>query len=70
MATLTYACGKTTVDVERVMHIVRQAGEAIMKVYTEDVKVGCGCCPLRESAWKGIRVQDPGAVSFGTVLRW
>lgn len=41
MAT-TYTCGKTVVDVERVVEVVRSAGAAIMRVYTEDAKVGHG----------------------------
>lgn len=41
MAT-TYTCGKTVVDVERVVEVVRSAGAAIMRVYTEDAKVGDG----------------------------
>lgn len=39
MAAITYTCGKTVVDVEKVVDIVRAAGATIMKVYTEDVKV-------------------------------
>ena len=39
MAT-TYTCGNTVVDVERVVEVVRSAGAAIMRVYTEDAKVG------------------------------
>ena len=37
---MTYACGKTVVDVEKVVDVVRAAGAAIMQVYTEDAKVG------------------------------
>lgn len=36
---MTYACGKTVVDVEKVVDVVRSAGAAIMQVYTEDAKV-------------------------------
>lgn len=36
---MTYACGKTTVDVQKVVDVVRSAGAAIMQVYTEDAKV-------------------------------
>lgn len=39
---MTYACGRTTVDVEKVVDVVRSAGAAIMQVYTEDAKV-CTC---------------------------
>lgn len=42
---MTYACGgktKTTVDVQKVVDVVRAAGAAIMQVYTEDAKVGGG----------------------------
>ncbi|CAN0019536.1 unnamed protein product [Ectocarpus sp. 6 AP-2014] len=35
---MTYACGKTTVDVQKVVDVVRSAGAAIMQVYTEDAK--------------------------------
>ena len=41
---MTYACGKTTVDVAKVVDVVRAAGAAIMQVYTEDAKVGCCRC--------------------------
>lgn len=40
MAALSFACGKTVVDVEKVVDVVRAAGAAIMKVYTEDSQVG------------------------------
>lgn len=36
---ITYACGGTTVDVQKVVDVVRSAGAAIMQVYTEDAKV-------------------------------
>ena len=39
MATMSYTCGKTVVEVERVVDIVRSAGAAIMRVYNEDAKV-------------------------------
>lgn len=40
---MTYACGGTTVDVQKVVDVVRAAGAAIMQVYTEDAKVTpCG----------------------------
>ncbi len=43
MAAMTYACGgKATVDVQKVVDVVRAAGAAIMQVYTEDAKVDDG----------------------------
>lgn len=39
---MTYACGRTTVDVGKVVDVVRSAGAAIMQVYTEDAKVDTG----------------------------
>lgn len=41
---MTYACGKTVVDVEKVVDVVRAAGAAIMEVYTEDAKVRSWYC--------------------------
>ncbi|CAM9233164.1 unnamed protein product [Ascophyllum nodosum] len=35
---MSYTCGKTVVEVERVVDIVRSAGAAIMRVYNEDAK--------------------------------
>lgn len=52
MAALTYTCGKTVVDVERVVDIVRAAGSVIMQVYTEDTKVNHrGVAPARTGEW-------------------
>ncbi|CAM9642467.1 unnamed protein product [Scytosiphon promiscuus] len=49
---MTYACGKTTVDVEKVVDVVRSAGAAIMQVYTEDAKASkiyfCLCFLLQD----------------------
>lgn len=41
---MTYACGTTTVDVAKVVDVVREAGAAIMQVYTEDATVSSRCC--------------------------
>lgn len=68
---MTYACGKTVVDVERVVDVVRSAGAAIMQVYTEDAKVR----PHGGCSWPGGRLRDarvvhPLPTSLEANFRW